>query len=129
MRINYFMDKSVQELKEMFPNSQFFEEKFNTAVMGVKRKSNRIVYHEFEMVHILMYEIDENKDNLDPDSDEWRDLYDCCLGWINKEYKNKFNDSKVKPKICSDSLLLCNYIFVRPESDSISEDETLLDAS
>jgi hypothetical protein len=129
MKINNFMDKSVQELKEMFSNSEFFEEKFDDAVMGVMPKSNRIVYHEFEMIHILMYEIDENKDDLDPDSDEWCDLYDSCLDLIYREYEHCKIFNEVKPKICSDVNLLCKYTFKRPKSDSISSDETLLDAS
>lgn len=131
MKINFFMDKSVQELKEMFPNSEFLEEKFDNAVMGVMPKSNRIVYHETEMIYTLVNELDEGFDEMEAYSDEWCDLYDWGLEYLNSEYANYFNNCKniTNPKICRDNNLLCKSTFQRPKSDSISSDESLLEAS
>ena len=131
MKINFFMDKSVQELKEMFPNSQFFQEEFDTAVMGVTPKSNRIVYHETVMIYTLVNELDEGFEEMEPYSDDWCDLYDWGLEYLNSEHAHYFDNCKdiVKPIICRSIALLSKFKFERPKSDSISEDETLSKAS
>ncbi len=130
MKINYFKKKSVKELKEMFPNSEFFPDEFDSAIMGVTEKSNRIVYHETVMIYTLANSIDNGFDKMDQDSGEWCDLYDDCLGCINSEYDYYLRNRKnrVIPKVCRTHALL-RYKPVRPKSDSISSDETLLDAS
>lgn len=116
MKINYFSDKSVQDLREMFPNLNFLETKFDSSVMGINTKNNLVIYHEWDMIHTMMKEIDVETYEMDPDSDEWCDFYDSCSEEIYsmEEFVILDNDASLPPKVCRDSDALCEYQFTRP---------------
>lgn len=116
MQYNYFSDKSVLELREMFSNVDFLEAKFDRSVMGIDLATNRVIYHEWDMINILMEELDEDCQDLDPDSDQWCDLYDQCMESVYMiESENECIQTGVSNLIiCRDSNQLCNYSFIRP---------------
>lgn len=117
MKINYFTDKSVQDLREMFPNLNFLETKFDNSVMGIDTKKNRVIYHEWDMIHILMKEIDTETYEMDPDSDDWCDFYDACLEEVYsmEEFLILDSEASLPPKVCRDPNKLCEYSFNRPK--------------
>jgi hypothetical protein len=74
-----FSDTNVHELREKFPNLIFLETKFDESVIGLSTDMNHVIYHEIEMIHILMKEYEEDIENWDDESNEWCDLYDTCM--------------------------------------------------
>lgn len=116
MTINYFSDKSVQDLREMFPNLNFLDTKFDSSVMGINTKNNRVIYHEWNMIHTLMKQNDEELYETDPDKDEWGDFYDACSEEVYsmEEFITLDNDASLPPKVCRNPDELCEYLFNRP---------------
>ena len=116
MKINYFSDKSVQDLREMFPNLNFLDSKFDSSVMGIDTKKNRVIYHEWDMIHILMKEIDAETYEMDPDTDEWGDFYDQCSDMVYsiEKYGSFSKNEFLQPKVCRDDDELCEYPCTRP---------------
>lgn len=116
MKINYFSDKSVQDLKEMFPNLNFLDTKFDSSVMGINTKNNRVIYHEWNMIHTLMKQNDEELYKTDPDTDEWGDFYDQCSDMVYsiEKYGSFSKNEFLQPKVCRDDDELYEYPCTRP---------------
>lgn len=116
MKINYFSDKSVQDLKEMFPNLNFLETKFDSSVMGIDTENNRVIYHEWDMIHTLMKEINEETYEMDTDTVEWFDFYDECSEAVYsmEEFIILDYNESLPPEVCRDPDELCEYPFTRP---------------
>lgn len=115
MELEVYPDKSVQELREQFSNSMFFETKFDNAVMGIETDSRSVIYHEYEMIHILMKEINSEIYEDNSFAQEWEDLYDDCCNIVESyedemcSYSTKFS----KAAVCRDENMLVKHRFER----------------
>lgn len=111
MALAVYPDKSVQELREQFSNSMFFEAKFDNAVMGIETDSNRVIYHEYEMIHILMKEVNCEIYEDDTFTYEWEDLYDFCSNRL-ESYEDQMSSNSnelFKAAVCRDERMLANH--------------------
>jgi hypothetical protein len=118
MLYNNYSDQSVQDLRRMFPNLNFLETKFDNSVMGINTENNRVIYHEWDMIHTLMKEIDIEIYDMDSDTDQWCDFYDECSEMVYslEHFESVDTHESLPPKVCRDSEQLCNHLFNRPES-------------
>jgi len=116
MKTNFYSDKSVQDLKNMFPNLNFLETKFDNSVMGIDTENNQVIYHGWDMIHTLMKEIDEEIYEMETDTVEWSDFYDQCAEMVYsvEEFIFLNNNESLPPKVCRDPDELCEYSFTRP---------------
>ena len=115
MTLEVYPDKSVQELCEQFSNSMFFEPKFDSAVMGIETNSTGVIYHEYEMIHVLMKEINSEIYEDDSFAEEWDDLYDYCKDMV-ESYEDQMSSSSnefSKAAVCRDERMLANHRFKR----------------
>lgn len=81
MRNNRFTKEDGKRLREQFPNSEFLDEEFDTAILGVD-KSGSIRYNHYELLYAIL---DNNKDEFEGEdyelgkyefTDEFVEFYD-----------------------------------------------------
>jgi hypothetical protein len=115
MNLEAYPDKSVQELREQFSNSMFFETKFDSAVMGIETDSRTVIYHEYEMIHILMKEVNCEIYQDDTFTYEWEDLYDFCSNRVESYEDQMCSNSNefFKAAVCRNEKMLTSHRFER----------------
>jgi glucosamine 6-phosphate synthetase-like amidotransferase/phosphosugar isomerase protein len=77
-------------LKKEFPESFFLRAEFDPAIMGINAHTNSIIYHETEMIYIVMDELKNNFDGdlvRDGETEKWNNFYDECMLMVHQTFE------------------------------------------